>query len=168
MFEIRVICESADTDRVVAALDKTFTTGTVTVCPVNGGKGHRFYVRADHLTDPAPWPTPETAYAFAPNIAREIGWTVGTAVDRQHGHHPSREYWLRKAALLDRIALGDERDGITGDATDAATEAARRLVDLDRDTSGGHGEPCRAIQPRAAAEPRGYVRQEYAHWAQNQ
>ncbi|MET8183364.1 hypothetical protein [Streptomyces sp. NPDC005336] len=65
-----------------------------------------------------------------------------------------REFWLRKAALLDRIALSDEADGITSDAADLATRAAQRLMDLD-DTD-------------ATCDPRHYVRQQYAHWAKHQ
>ncbi|MDW4904585.1 hypothetical protein RB628_04320 [Streptomyces sp. ADMS] len=169
MFEIRIICDPADTNRIVAALDSTFATGTVTVDPARDGKRARLYARADHRVEQGSWPTPEAAYVFAPNTAREIAWVAGTAVDRRHGESPSREYWLRKAALLDRIALSDEQAGITGDADTAATEAARRFVDHDRDNSGGHlSGPIRAAYPRAAAEPRGYVRQEYAHWASNQ
>ncbi|MDX3756275.1 hypothetical protein [Streptomyces sp. AK02-04a] len=166
MFEIRVICNPADTDRVTTALSDAFTTGAVRHYPTRDGECTRLYVTADHHRDPGPWPTPEVAYALAPSIVREIGWTVGTAVDKPYGEVSGREYWLRKAALLDRIALREEQDGITGDADDAATEAARRFVDYDRDGNGGyHDGPIRAVQPRAAAEPRGYVRQEYAHWA---
>ncbi|MFF3582695.1 hypothetical protein [Streptomyces mirabilis] len=166
MFDIRIICDHADTDRVLAALDSVFTTGTVSHYPTRDGKRHRFYVRAEHRTDPGPWPTPEAAYAFAPSVVREIGWTAQTVADKPFGEDLDREYWLRKAALLDRIALRDEQEGITGHADVAATEAARRFVDYDRDGNGCHYDrPIRAVQPRAAAEPRSYVRQEYAHWA---
>ncbi|MGY1500780.1 hypothetical protein ACW4TU_30085 [Streptomyces sp. QTS52] len=171
MFEIRIICDPADTDRITAALDTTFQTGTVTVEPARDGKRTRLYAKADHRTEQGPWPTPEAAYAFAPSLVREIAWTARTAravIDLPFNGDDCREYWLRKAALLDRIALHDEQAGITGDAGTAATEAARRFVDHDRDNSGGHPSgPIRAAYPRAAAQPRGYVRQEYAHWAKN-
>jgi hypothetical protein len=152
VFDIRIICDPADTDRIVAALDKTFTTGTVTVCPTRDGKQHRFYVRADHRTEPGPWPTPEAAYAFAPSIVREIGWTVGTAVDKPHGEASGREYWLRKAALLDRIALDDEAGGRRTDASELALNAARFLIGLDG--AAGLGPD----------DPRGYVRRAYARY----
>ncbi|MFF9806357.1 hypothetical protein ACF1G5_14695 [Streptomyces coeruleorubidus] len=168
MFEIRVICEPADTDRVVAALDSTFTVGTVTVCPTRDGKRHRLYAPADHRPEPEPWPTPEEAYALAPSVIREIGWTAGTAADKPFGEDLDREYWLRKAALLDRIALLDKADDIHSDAAEVATETARRLIAHDLDGKGGyHGAPHRPEHPATAADPRGYVRQEYAHWAKN-
>ncbi|GAQ73823.1 hypothetical protein [Streptomyces reticuliscabiei] len=169
MFEIRIICDPADTDRITAALDTTFQTGTVTAEPARDGKRTRLYTRADHRTDQGSWPTPEAAYAFAPSIVREITWTAQTAREVTSGNTVGREYWLRKAALLDRIALHDEQAEVSGDAEQAATEAARRFVDYDRDNNGGHPDgPCRAVYPRAAAQSRGYVRQEYAHWAKNQ
>ncbi|MCX4610714.1 hypothetical protein [Streptomyces mirabilis] len=169
MFEIRVICNPADTDRVTTALSGAFATGTVRTYPTRDGERTRLYLTADHCPEPGPWPTPEEAYALAPSVVREIGWTAQTIADKPFGEDLDREYWLRKAALLDRIALRDEQEGLTGDADEAATEAARRFVDYDRDDNGGHHDgPIRAMQPRAAAQPRGYVRQEYAHWAQNQ
>lgn len=96
-----------------------------------------------------PWPTPEQAYATAPGIIREIGWTARTAADRERGAH-EREYWLRKAAVLDRIALSGESDGHHDDTADVATAAARYLMDLD----------ATAI----ICDPRFYVRREYARW----
>ncbi|GAA3850134.1 hypothetical protein GCM10023084_00530 [Streptomyces lacrimifluminis] len=178
MFEIRVICESADTDRVVAALDKTFATGTVTVYPTDNGKSHRFYVRADHLTDltreetdrpeagPTAWPTPEDAYATAPAIPYEIAWTASTTrtlAKNPPGGDVDREYWLRKAALLDRIALDYEAEGIPNGTDDIAANAARQLIEID------HGsDPNGPQHPATLAHPRGYVRHEYAHWANNQ
>ncbi|MFF8261166.1 hypothetical protein [Streptomyces virginiae] len=93
---------------------------------------------------------PEAAYATAPSVISEIGWTVRGARDCLRGTNV-REFWLRKAALLDRIALTDD-DPVSGDAATCATEAARRLIEIDH-----------ADGPRTA-DPRGYVRQEYALW----
>ncbi|MEH0423883.1 hypothetical protein [Streptomyces sp. B21-083] len=171
MFEIRVICDPADTDRVVAALDATFTTGTVTRYPTRDSKRQRLYVRANHHTDPTTeetdrteagptaWPTPEDAYATAPAIPYEIAWTASTArtlTENPHGD-TDREYWLRKAALMDRIALDYEADGVPNGTDDIAANAARRLIEIDHSSD-----------PAALAHPRGYVRHEYAHWADNQ
>ncbi|MEU7725190.1 hypothetical protein AB0B78_08070 [Streptomyces sp. NPDC040724] len=93
---------------------------------------------------------PEAVYATAPSIISEIGWTFRGARDCLHGIQV-REFWLRKAALLDRIALTDDNpEG--GDAATLAVAAARRLMEIDH-----------ADDPRTA-DPRGYVRQEYALW----
>ncbi|MEU8787872.1 hypothetical protein [Streptomyces sp. NPDC048643] len=161
MFEIRVICAPQDTERVVAALDGTFTTGTATVYPTRDGHRNRLYIRADLPTQDAPadtahWPTPEAAYDTAPSMVREIGWTARAAREVASGTFPEREFWLRKAALLDRIALHDMSDGgdIPTAAADLAVQAARELMDLD-------DEP-------VLCDPRAYVRQQYALWAKSQ
>ncbi|MFF8943099.1 hypothetical protein ACF1A5_12670 [Streptomyces sp. NPDC014864] len=168
MFEIRVICDPADTDRITAALGGAFTAGTVRRYPTRDGERIRLYVTADHRPEPGPWPTSNEAYALAPSIVREIGWAAQTAADKPLGEHLGREFWLRKAALLDRIALRDEEDGLRGDSVEAATEAAHRLIEHDREGEGDyHGAPYWPEHPATAADPRGYVRQEYAHWAKN-
>jgi hypothetical protein len=168
VFEIRVICDPTDTDRITTALSGAFTTGDVRDYPTRDGKRRRLYITADHRPEPGPWPTPEEAYAHAPSMIREIGWTAGTAADKPFGVDLDRDYWLRKAALLDRIALRDEQDGIRSDAAEVATEAARRLITYDRDGAGNyHGAPYWPEHPATDADPRGYVRQEYAHWAKN-
>ncbi|MFR0353568.1 hypothetical protein [Streptomyces sediminimaris] len=168
MFEIRVICEPVDTDRITTALSAAFAVGQVRDYPTRDTKRRRLYVTADHRPEPGPWPTPEEAYALAPSIVREIGWTAQTAADKPFGQDLGREYWLRKAALLDRIALRDEEDGSTSDATAVATEAARRLIAHDQDGEGDYyGAPYWPEHPATAADPRGYVRQEYAYWAKN-
>ncbi|MEV5085390.1 hypothetical protein AB0K74_43915 [Streptomyces sp. NPDC056159] len=154
MFEIRVICNPADTDRVTAALSGAFATGVVRQHATRDGERTRLYVTADHRPEPGPWPTPEEAYALAPSIISEIGWTARTAADRPSYDGLNREFWLRKAALLDRIALSDEPHNVTSDAVDLATRAAQRLTELD-DTA-------------TTCDPRHYVRQQYAHWAKNQ
>ncbi|MEU8028022.1 hypothetical protein AB0C13_05215 [Streptomyces sp. NPDC049099] len=169
MFEIRVICDPADTDRVSRALAAAFDTNPARKYPTRDGKRARLYVTADHRPEPGPWPTSEEAYALARSIVREIGWTAQTVADKPFGVDLDREYWLRKAALLDRIALREDEDGVTGDAAEMATEAARRLIAYDRDGAGDyHGAPYWPEHPATDADPRGYVRQEYAHWARSQ
>ncbi|MFE5037875.1 hypothetical protein [Streptomyces sp. NPDC056683] len=154
MFEIRIICDPADADRVSAALTAAFTTGPARQHPTRDGQRTRLYLTADHRPEPEPFPTPEEAYALAPSIISEIGWTARTAADRPFYDRLNREFWLRKAALLDRIALSDETDSDTSDAADLATRAAHRLIELD--------------DAATISDPRHYVRQQYAAWAKHQ
>ncbi|MFB7323634.1 hypothetical protein [Streptomyces sp. NPDC056190] len=151
MFEIRVICDPADTDRVTAALSGAFAAGAIRTYPSRDGKRTRLYVTADRRTDPGPWPTPDEAYALAPSIISEIGWTTHTVATAACFTELERDYYLRKAALLDRIALLDEPDAPHGDATETAEAAALHLLDMD--------------QPGVICDPRAYIRQQYAHWA---
>ncbi|MEV6995825.1 hypothetical protein AB0N87_43045 [Streptomyces sp. NPDC093228] len=83
-----------------------------------------------------------------------VGWTARTAADRPFYDGLNREFWLRKAALLDRIALSDETESVTSDAADLATRAAQRLMEPD--------------DMAVSCEPRHYVRRQYAAWAKNQ
>ncbi|MBT2365417.1 hypothetical protein J7E88_08815 [Streptomyces sp. ISL-10] len=155
MFEIRVICDPADADHITEKLAQTFTTGPARQYPNrHNTERTRVYVTAEHRADTEAWPTPEAAYALAPSIISEIGWTARAAADKPFGHALGREFWLRKAAVLDRIALADEDAGIHGDASEVAAKAAQRLMDTDN--------------ARAACDPRHYVRQQYAHWAKHQ
>ncbi|MFC9338815.1 hypothetical protein ACFT0G_03755 [Streptomyces sp. NPDC057020] len=121
--------------------------------------GHRINTARNLLTRPAArdWPTPEQAYANAPSIHEEIGWTV-----RNLACNGGREFRLRKAALLDRIALGNKVapavTDLTGvvdiaEFTEAATQAARQLMDLDN--------------AAVICDSRHYVRQQYALWITN-
>ncbi|MFE6849756.1 hypothetical protein ACFVDH_03050 [Streptomyces sp. NPDC057674] len=168
MFEIRVICQPTDAKRVLGTLSETFTTGTVREYPSRSDERIRLYVTADHRDDTEAWPTPDEAYATAPSTISEIGWAAQRASDRAFGARLGREFWLRKAALLDRIALLDEAEGYSSDAPELATAAARRLIQFDREGDGRHhGDPYWPEHPKAHAEPRCYVRQEYAHWAKH-
>jgi hypothetical protein len=111
-------------------------------------------------------PTPETAYANAPSCTREISAVVSMAADRIGARRTGpalttatdREFWLRKAALLDRIAISDGTDN----AITAAAESACRLAEFDREhpdmVAGPHGPE--AIEWDPSHRP--YVRQEYA------
>ncbi|MFH9858646.1 hypothetical protein [Streptomyces sp. NPDC017202] len=152
MFEIRIICDPADTDRVTTALTAAFTTGSIRRHPTRDGDRTRLYLTADHRPTPADWPTAEQAYADAPTITREIGWvarTARTVVANPADSELARTYLLRKAALLDRIALHDDQHHTSTDTTAVAEEAALLLLDLD--------------QPAVICDPRAYVRQQYAH-----
>ncbi|WP_406394663.1 hypothetical protein OG806_32335 [Streptomyces sp. NBC_00882] len=152
MFEIRVICDPAETEPIVAALDRTFTVGTVSVYPTRDRKRNRLYARAESKpsdAEPAKSSlTAEQAYANAPSINSEIGWAARTLAATECFTELGRDFYLRKAALLDRIALLDEPDIPYGDATAAADAAAVFLLDMD--------------QPGPFYEPRTYVRQQYA------
>ncbi|MEW2614258.1 hypothetical protein AB0937_29530 [Streptomyces sp. NPDC047880] len=148
MFEIRVICDPADSDRVTTALTTAFTTGAVRRRRTRDGAQTRLYLTADHLPDPADWPTPEQAYAKAPSIVSEIGWTARTIATAECFTELDRDFYLRKAALLDRIALMDEPAPAGDLATETAEAAAVSLLDMD--------------QPGVICDPRAYVRQQYA------
>jgi hypothetical protein len=153
VFEIRVICDPADTDTITQTLAAAFTTGPVRQHPTRDGSRTRLYITADHRPG-ADQPTPQEAYALAPSIISEIGWVTEEATGRPTFALLGREFWLRKAAVLDRIALQDETENVTTDAADIARQAAARLIELDRATT--------------VHDPRAYVRQQYAHWIKNQ
>ncbi len=154
MFEIRIICDPVDSGRVSTALSEAFVTGAARQYSTRDGQRTRLYVTADHRPEPEQPPTPEEAYRLAPSINSEIGWTARAATDRPFYDGQHREFWLRKAALLDRIALSDGTDSVTSDAADLAARAAQRLMELDGTA--------------VACDPRHYVRQQYARWAKNQ
>ncbi|MEU9198713.1 hypothetical protein [Streptomyces sp. NPDC048332] len=105
--------------------------------------------------------TPEAAYATAPSITREITWVSYTARDFSQLTDP-REYWLRKAAVFDRIALAEhKRPFVVAGSTDTdestallADVNARRLIDHDHVTT--------------TDAPRDYVRNAYARWINEQ
>ncbi|MFD9722791.1 hypothetical protein [Streptomyces sp. NPDC059072] len=164
MFEIRVICSPTEAPEITKTLSEMFTMGQVRQHPTRDGERVRLYVTAEQ--QPSHWPAAGTAYAAAPSVISEIGWTVRGVRDCLHGVHV-REFWLRKAALLDRIALTDD-DPVSGDAATLAVEAARRLMDIDQTAglgpSGYADGPYTPDHPDSIREPRGYVRQEYALW----
>ncbi|MEV6110980.1 hypothetical protein AB0L59_00320 [Streptomyces sp. NPDC052109] len=160
MFEIRIICDPAETDRVTTALNTAFAAGTARMYPTRDGKRARLYVTADHRPAPEPFPLPDVAYVLAPSIISEIGWTARTLATTECFNKLDRDYYLRKAALLDRIALLDEPDLFNdGDARETARAAAVMLLDTDRPRLAPH------LAEQAEKDPRGYVRQQYTHRA---
>ncbi len=86
-------------------------------------------------------------------LTRQLGSTTERTPEAVH------EQQLRKAALLDRIAMWEA----TGSATATATQAARRLAAYDRE----HHTSASAQTPDSRAKTntyRDYVRQEYDAW----
>jgi hypothetical protein len=74
-----------------------------------------------------------------------------------------RGYYLRKVALLDRIALldGPEPQHPQRDTDVTAEAAALFLLDTDQ------ASLAPGIRTQAEIHPRRYVRCAYAHWAKN-
>jgi len=123
----------------------------------------------DGISAAAPdFPEPATAYASAPGQVKEIGWVAGEARRRPFGTGSSREYWLRKAALVDRIALEWETTHspeAASDAAQSAADAALQLIEFDElhGQSSGQGT-IRFSDAIVCAGYRAYVRKEYLAW----
>ncbi|WP_208882413.1 hypothetical protein [Streptomyces armeniacus] len=172
MFEIRLICEPDDAEPITNALSRTFLIGPVRQTAARDSNHVRLYAsaelpaaqqapRSDRLP-PAPDGTP---YADAPSLLAEIDWLVDAALSGSFGRVLEREFWLRKAAMDDRIALADEREPGSGRATETAAEAeasAHRLAQFDQDHGSARGPVPPAEVKGASYRP--YVRQEYALW----
>lgn len=154
MFEIRILCPSGDAALITRALSETFAIGPVLEREAPSADKVRLSMTADHRPEGELWPDPENAYALAPSIVSEIGWVAHHAANQAAYAEPKREFWLRKAALLDRLALGVARVYTASDAIEVAARAAERLMDVD--------------DSRAICDPRHYVRREYAAWAKSQ
>ncbi|MEU4199043.1 hypothetical protein AB0F64_03680 [Streptomyces sp. NPDC026294] len=172
MFEIRVICDAADSAPVTAALEAAFRTGAVRRYPSRTPGKVRLYVTADHRPDPggqpaALWPSPDAAYTGAPFLTDELAWVAETAAAAASLSGPDqRTFCLRKAAALDRLALLDDAINVSTASAEAATDAARHLLALDRNAD-GDSPGAGTVPPHtldAARDPRGYLRQEYAAW----
>ncbi|MFH8404288.1 hypothetical protein ACH4FX_05870 [Streptomyces sp. NPDC018019] len=112
-----------------------------------------------------------TAYEDAPTILAEMRWVIDQVAASPSGSGLSREFWLRKAALLDRIALRESAECTPADAAESnttAAKAAHRLAQYDRQRGGGPlgtaNGPIPPDSPLWHPSYRPYVRQEYAAW----
>lgn len=96
--------------------------------------------------------TPEVAYADAPDIVTEVGWVARSVqhlmtwldnedpAKQEARERARRFYYLRKAALLDRIALEPHPPA---DAVDLAELAARRVHRMHFPEAPAPAEECR-------------------------
>ncbi|WP_171166816.1 hypothetical protein [Streptomyces sp. I05A-00742] len=110
-------------------------------------------------------PDPSTAYATAPSIITEITWMARYKATRPTGREPGREFWLRKAALLDRIAIKEAASyapEVAAPAIDAAAGAALQLVRYDATHD---GLSLRGSELITADDHREYVRRAYLAWS---
>ncbi|MEU1307566.1 hypothetical protein ABZ419_01480 [Streptomyces cinnamoneus] len=165
MFEIRIICDPADADSIVKGLSGTFTTSPPLRKPTRSGKRLRLYITADHHTR-------DDAYLDAPPIVCELAnLTNLISCYTDAGLLPppvvEREFILRKAALLDRMAI--EEAAVSSPmavemAVETAEAAALTLSLYDRVEKSWAGEHGPGDRLWARTSHRGYVRQEYAVW----
>ncbi|MFJ7058356.1 hypothetical protein ACIQVA_11535 [Streptomyces microflavus] len=168
MFEIRIICETPDRESVINGLRSQFNIGRVRSSLSLTSGGERLYITAD-LPAANPFPTPEQAYANAPGVGYELEVTREILTDTPLSPNLNREYWLRRAAALDRMELGlaPGHDA----APEAAVDAAINLMDLDSTAglgpSGYANGPYDPDHPESTRNPRGYIRQEFAIWHKN-
>ncbi|MFI1202640.1 hypothetical protein ACH4VR_24880 [Streptomyces sp. NPDC020883] len=117
-------------------------------------------------------PPPHQAYANAPDLRREMHQVLAVGAERDgrrarpvsgppiDATAAERAWLLRRAALMDRMALDDPGPGPAA----AAAETAEQLVRHDRrhpDLVAGPHHPDTATP---APDHRRYVRQEYAAW----
>ncbi|OEJ20857.1 hypothetical protein AR457_41865 (plasmid) [Streptomyces agglomeratus] len=118
-------------------------------------------------------PTPSQAYADAPDLRREMHevMELGAIHDGRHdgmvtellppdATAADRVFLLRRAALMDRMAVDDPGAGARGAAARAAFELAQFDHRHPAMTAGPHGPRSMEFEP----SQRPYVRQEYAAW----
>ncbi|MFI1968227.1 hypothetical protein BLA24_20460 [Streptomyces cinnamoneus] len=183
MFDIRIICDSRDVDAITRRLSGAFDISAMSrPYPARGGDRVRLYITADHsqcvTVDRASaasvaqdWPDAETAYKGAPPVLKEMNNVLGLSLQlgRPGGRTPAaeREQRLRKAALLDRIALDEAATyapDVAANAVEAAEAAALAFARADHEP--GCGE--QPMGHEGEASYRGYVRQAYARWRTGQ
>ncbi|MEU5418746.1 hypothetical protein ACH4UT_24485 [Streptomyces sp. NPDC020799] len=107
---------------------------------------------------------PAIAYADAPSIIAEICWVAQQASQSFCEEQPDREFWLRKAAVLDRIAVkGTDMyvPELAAETVETAAQAARRLVEHDATQSGLSLKGAELVTDQ---DHREYVRHQYHQW----
>ncbi|MFD3728773.1 hypothetical protein [Streptomyces sp. NPDC058671] len=101
----------------------------------------------------------DAAYINAPHVQKETEELMRL---RRAGRISDRDWLLRHAALTDRQTLGT--DPADGKAQTALRTSVDKLIAFDT-ANGTTAGPLATDHPARAADPRGYVRQEYAIWA---
>ncbi|MEU5424313.1 hypothetical protein AB0H73_01705 [Streptomyces olivoreticuli] len=106
---------------------------------------------------------PFVAYADAPGIIAELCW-VAKQTNRCARTGLSREFWLRKAALFDRIAVKGTAmyvPELAAETVGTAIQVARRLVKYDAENS---GLSLKGAELVTGEDCREYVRHQYYEW----
>ncbi|WP_406343280.1 hypothetical protein [Streptomyces sp. NBC_00648] len=107
---------------------------------------------------------PDAAYVNAPEVGAEVAWIAQRATSRPTSPEADREFRLRKAAALDRIALHETATTTPLVATEAITtavQAAENLATYDAE----HGSlTFRGAELAGDDDFRAYVREEYRAW----
>ncbi|MFI9720752.1 hypothetical protein ACIHFE_14005 [Streptomyces sp. NPDC052396] len=116
------------------------------------------------MTEPT-FVDPGAVYDGAPSILQEVGWVLRHT--RPSGSQ-NREFWLRKAAVFDRIALQQsavDAPDLAQDSVTTAEGAAQQLVQFDAD----HGRlSLKGSELIDGNDHREYVRHEYRAWSRVQ
>ncbi|MFF4156643.1 hypothetical protein [Streptomyces sp. NPDC001678] len=108
------------------------------------------------------------AYVDAPSIIQEICWVAKQGADGPGKVMRSRAFWVRKAALFDRIAIKEAAmyvPEVAADVVEAAALVARQLVSFDVEYN---GLSLRGSELITDDDCREYVRQEYRKWRRAQ
>ncbi len=115
------------------------------------------------MTSERPVGDPGDAYTDAPDFDDELAWLQ--AYTDAPGFELNREFWLRRAALLDRLALR-EAESYGAETTvpliRTAEMAASGLVEYD---TAHHGLSPKGADLAAGEDHRAYVREEYRAWS---
>lgn len=118
-------------------------------------------------------PPPHEVYANAPDLRREMHQLLALGAERDGRQARTvtgrpvdaavaeRAWLLRRAALMDRMALESPGPGPAG----AAAQTAEQLLRHDRRRPDLVAGPCRPDTITLGPNCRRYVRQEYAAWA---
>ncbi|MEU2391905.1 hypothetical protein [Streptomyces sp. NPDC007369] len=104
-------------------------------------------------------PSADTAYINAPNLQEETEEIMRL---RRAGRISDRDWLLRRAAITDRQTL--DADPADGKVQTSIQETFAKLLAYDA-ANGTTAGPRDTNDPAWTADPRGYVRQEYASWA---
>ncbi|MEV8476804.1 hypothetical protein [Streptomyces sp. NPDC051173] len=110
---------------------------------------------------------PFVAYAGAPSIVTEMTWVTGRSAPSAEWEQ-GREFLLRKAAMLDRMAAKEAAMYVPGMATrvvESAVQAARTLVEYDVEHSGLSLKGAELVTDE---DHREYVRHQYHEWLRAQ
>ncbi|MER7551994.1 hypothetical protein [Streptomyces anulatus] len=114
------------------------------------------------------FPDPAVAYADAPSIIQEVGWVTAAAANCGDGGGIGREFWLRKAAVVDRIALHEVAVYAPEVAITAVQTAEATVLKFIEYEVAHSGLSLKGAELITAEDRFGYVREQYHVWSHAQ